>query len=98
MLIVVPTILAIISFLIVALRLYTRFVLIKNVGPDDWLIGVSIVSLKIAPFDVLLVCIKELILNCEIVCINYTSRFHYPWYVPRLSNSLIKFILNNMKE
>ncbi|PUU75231.1 hypothetical protein B9Z19DRAFT_923157, partial [Tuber borchii] len=50
MLVVVPAILVIISFLIVVLRLYTRFVLIKSVGADDWLIGVSTVSLKITLF------------------------------------------------
>ena len=99
MLIAVPTVLAIISFLIVALRLYTRFVLIKNVGADDWLIGASIVSLKIS--FLFNYCTtwwlvewrleeerklrfgygKKLILNCEIVYINYTSCFHYPWFV-----------------
>ena len=50
MLVVVPVVLAIISFLIVVLRLYIRFVLIKSVGPDDWLIGASTVSLKIILF------------------------------------------------
>jgi len=46
MLVVVPVVLVIISFLIVALRLYTRVVLIKSVGADDWLIGASTVSLN----------------------------------------------------
>ena len=46
MLVVLPVVLVTVSFLIVVLRLYTRFVLIKSVGADDWLIGASIVSLK----------------------------------------------------
>ncbi|CUS11174.1 unnamed protein product [Tuber aestivum] len=44
MLIVVPAVLVVISFLIVVLRLYTRFVLIRSPGPDDWLIGASTVN------------------------------------------------------
>jgi len=50
MLVVVPAVLMMMSFLIVVLRLYTRFVLIRNVGADDWLIGASTVSLKVVLF------------------------------------------------
>ncbi|RPA93911.1 hypothetical protein L873DRAFT_1632040, partial [Choiromyces venosus 120613-1] len=48
MLVVVPVVLTVISFFVVLLRLYTRCVLIRSVGADDWLIGASAVYGAIA--------------------------------------------------
>jgi len=36
----------VISFITVLLRYYTRFVLVKNYGPEDYLIGLAMVSTR----------------------------------------------------
>ncbi|PWW73517.1 hypothetical protein C7212DRAFT_300074, partial [Tuber magnatum] len=67
MLIVVPAVLVVISSLIVALRLYTRFALIKSVGADDWLIGASTVSPKL------------ILITCLASRLRRTASTRYGW-------------------
>lgn len=38
---------SILAFAAVAIRIYTRIFIVRNLGPEDWMIGASLVRLKI---------------------------------------------------
>lgn len=37
---------SILAFVAVAIRIYTRIFIVRNLGPEDWMIGASMVRVK----------------------------------------------------